>query len=152
MVEIKPGFGEHTVLRYPGVGNESFGSKPSDLVIKFKLLPEATNYTRSGNDLYYVHTCSLIDALSLASFQVQTLDSRILSVTPSSTVTPQYELRIKGEGIAHSNKDIVIDTKNALQPKTQQPRGDLVIKFNITFPPKIMRCHRDDMVEALQMN
>lgn len=25
-IEIKPGFGEHTTIRYPAKGNESFGS------------------------------------------------------------------------------------------------------------------------------
>lgn len=35
-IEIKPGYGEHTTLRFPLKGHESFGSLPSDLVIKFK--------------------------------------------------------------------------------------------------------------------
>jgi len=35
-IEVKPGYGEHTVLRYPGKGNEAFASCPSDLVVRFK--------------------------------------------------------------------------------------------------------------------
>ena len=42
-IEVKPGYGEHTCLRYPGKGHEAFASKPSDLVIKFKQVPKA-NY------------------------------------------------------------------------------------------------------------
>jgi DnaJ-class molecular chaperone len=87
----------------------------------------------------------------LSSFTVQTLDSRLLTVTPTEYVTPQSELRIKGEGMArHETGDIVMDTYNIL--KDEQGRGDLVIKFNIVFPKKILSHHREAMVEALQMN
>ena len=34
-IEILPGYGEHTTLVYKERGHESFGSKPSNLIIKF---------------------------------------------------------------------------------------------------------------------
>lgn len=152
-IEIRPGYGEHTTLRYPGRGNESFGSQPSDLIIKFKLLPEANNYTRNGEDLIYLHTCTLTEALELNAFTVQTLDSRLLNVTPTETVTPQTELCFKGEGMARCETgDIVMDTQTQLKPKQAQERGNLIIKFNIVFPRKILTHHREAMIEALSMN
>ena len=74
-IEIRPGYGEHTTIRYPGRGHESYGSQPSDLIIKFKLIPKA-NYSLRGHDIVYVQTCTLIEALELKAFTVQTLDSR----------------------------------------------------------------------------
>lgn len=69
-INIKPGYGEHTVLRYPGYGHESFGSHPSDLVIRFKQLPDDTHFTRRGSDLVFVHTLNLIDALQTSPFTI----------------------------------------------------------------------------------
>jgi len=53
-IEIRKGYGEHTKITYPGMGNESFGSNPSDLIVNFKLLPKA-NYLRDGDNLIYTH-------------------------------------------------------------------------------------------------
>jgi len=52
-IEIRPGYGEHTTIRYPGKGHEAYGSKPSDLIVKFKLIPKA-NYSLRGQDIVYV--------------------------------------------------------------------------------------------------
>ena len=53
-IEIRKGYGEHTKITYPGMGNESFGSNPSDLIVNFKLMPKA-NYLRDGDNLIYTH-------------------------------------------------------------------------------------------------
>lgn len=65
------------MIRLPGQGHESFGHKNSkqakikiaDLVIRFK---EAKNprYSRKDNDLFYIHTLSLVDAINAQPFNV----------------------------------------------------------------------------------
>lgn len=35
-IEVKPGYSETTSISFAGKGNEQFGFKPSNLVIKFK--------------------------------------------------------------------------------------------------------------------
>jgi len=35
-IEVKPGYCEKTVLRFPGLGNEAFGASASDLVVRFE--------------------------------------------------------------------------------------------------------------------
>jgi DnaJ-class molecular chaperone len=58
-------------------------------------------------------------------------------------MTPQTELCIKGEGMpCIESGDIVIDTKKLLKSKHHQQRGNLIVKFNITFPQKILAHHR----------
>lgn len=151
-IEILPGYGEHTSIRYPKKGHESFGSKPSDLIVKFKLIPKA-NYVRQDNDLIYTHTLTLIEALELKPFIIQTLDSRKVTVTPSEVISPQTELRVAGEGMPFKERgDVVIDTQTVLKPKSEQKRGDLIVKFNILFPKKILMHNRQTMLEALAAN
>ena len=87
-IEVKPGYGEHTTIRYPERGHESFGAKPSDVIVKFKLEHADTKFSRKGNDLVYVHTCTLLEALESKPFTLQTLDSRILAITPYEALTP----------------------------------------------------------------
>lgn len=151
-IEIRKGYGEHTKITYPGKGHESFGSNPSDLIVNFKLRPKA-NYLRVGDNLIYTHSCTLIDALELKPFSVQTLDSRLVSVSPTEVITPQSTIRVVGEGMpCKESGDIVIDTQTNLKHKDEQKRGDLIIKFNIVFPKKILTHHREQMLKALAMN
>ena len=81
-VEVRPGFGEHTTIRYPGRGHEAFGSDPSDLIIKFKQV-QKNGYVRDGDDIIYTHTLSLVEALEAEPLKLWTLDSRSVLVTPN---------------------------------------------------------------------
>lgn len=152
-IEVKPGFSETTTIRFPGRGHESYGAKPSDVIVKFKLSHEGARFSRRGQDLVYVHTCSLLEALEMKPFTVQTLDSRILAITPAEALTPQTELKFVGEGMPLAETgDIIADTKTQLKPAKEQSRGDLIIRFNIEFPAKILMQHRNTMLEALAAN
>ena len=86
-VTVLPGFSEATELRFKEKGHESFGAKNSDLVVKFKQKP-LDGYTRSGNDIVYTQTVSLVEALECKPIAVSTLDNRKVYVTPSETITP----------------------------------------------------------------
>ena len=86
-VTVLPGFSESTELRFKEKGHESFGAKNSDLVVKFKQIP-LDGFTRSGNDLVYTQTVSLVEALECKPIAVSTLDNRKVFVTPSETITP----------------------------------------------------------------
>lgn len=48
--------------------------------------------------------------------------------------------------------DIVADTTTLLEKRNQQRRGNLIVKFNIVFPKRIMNQHRQAMIEALTNN
>ena len=97
-VTILPGFSEDTELRFKERGHESFGARPSDLVVKFKQLPLA-GYQRKGNDLIYTQTLSLVEALESNPISIATLDNRKVFVAPTETITPQTECRVVGEGM-----------------------------------------------------
>ena len=72
-----------------------------------------------GNDLIYIHTLPLEDALCSRPITVKTLDGRTINVNLDIMITPQTVHIVPGEGM----------------PKQDgSGRGDLHIKFNITFP------------------
>ncbi len=60
---IKPGYGKQTELRFAGEGHEYFNHSSSDLVVRFSELPHP-RFERRGDDLLYLHSISLSDALT----------------------------------------------------------------------------------------
>lgn len=71
-------------------------------------------------------------------------------------MTPQSVICFEGYGMPCAETgDIVMDTKTALnicEDKAKPPRGNLLIKFNIVFPKKILTHHRAAMLAALEAN
>ena len=84
---ILPGFSESTKLVFEGKGHESFGARPSNLIVKFKQVP-LQNYERRGNDLVYTHTLTLVEALQMQPIAVDSLDNRKVFVAPQEVITP----------------------------------------------------------------
>ena len=87
-VEVKPGYSDQTVLRFPQLGNRTQGAQSSDLVVKFRLSNVNGGFTREGDDLVFVETLTLIQAFSPSPVSIKTLDGRFLSVTPNELITP----------------------------------------------------------------
>ena len=111
------------------------------------------NYLRKGNDLYFTHTLELVDALQCKPLAVSTLDNRKVFASPTEVITPQTELRIAGEGMPNAEEgDNVKDTQTQLMHHSTRPKGDLIIKFNITFPTRITTQNKETMLEALRSN
>jgi DnaJ-class molecular chaperone len=66
---------------------------------------------------------------------VRTLDGRILKISLDEIITPQTVHIVKGEGMPRkaNNKE----------------KGDLLVKFNILFPPKFDSAVRQQIVAIL---
>ena len=111
------------------------------------------NYERKGDDIIYTHTLTLVEALQMQPVAVNTLDGRKVFVSPTSVVTPQTELRVAGEGMPKAvTGDIVADTTTQTLPEAQQPKGDLIVRFNVVFPQRIMMENRQEIIAALREN
>ena len=78
---VQPGYSEQTKLVFEGMGHESFGAHPSNLVIAFKQKP-LQSYERKGDDLVYTHTLTLLEALQNQPVAVDTLDNKKVYVAP----------------------------------------------------------------------
>ena len=120
-VEVKPGYDTDTELCFSTKGNQAYACQQSALRVKFKLDNSAiqTNYTRKGDDLIYTHTMTLEEALLSRPIHILTLDGRSININLDVMITPQIVHKIPGEGMPRKNGE---------------GRGDLHVKFNITFP------------------
>lgn len=150
VVTVKPGYGEHTTLRFSKMGNQSFGSSPSDLIIKFVLKEPTAGFVRSGDNLHYFVNLTLVEALESKPAQIKTLDGRSILVTPNEMITPQTQVCISGEGMpASATGNFVMDCKEQLQPLNDRKKGDLFVKYNIEFPKKVLSHHKEALLACL---
>lgn len=96
---MQRGYSAHTKLRFTGLGNEAFGAKRSDLVVKFKQIQDKSGFVRDGDDLIFYQKVSLVDSFNPAPFTLKSLDGRTFTMTPNSFVTPQTTMVIPNEGM-----------------------------------------------------
>ena len=152
-IQVKPGYGEHTTLSFSRLGNECFGSHPSDLIVRCVQKEPSGGFIREGDNLYYHVNLSLIEALESKNSTIKTLDGRSILVTPNEMISPQTKIVIAGEGMpANQSGNLVVDLNEQLKPLETRKRGDLIVKFNIQFPTKILNHHRENILQALHAN
>lgn len=121
-IDIKPGWKKGTKITFPEKGNEEPNVVPADLVFIIDEKPHSV-FTRDGNDLVINQKISLAEALTGYTVHLTTLDGRKLTIPINNVIHPNYEEVVPREGM----------------PITKDPskRGNLRIKFNITFPTRL---------------
>jgi DnaJ-class molecular chaperone len=90
-VEVKPGFDTDTVLTYDTKGNQAYACRNSALIVKFALDNQAVDenrYRRKADDLIYLHTMTLEEALLSRPICLKTLDGRSINVNLDEMITP----------------------------------------------------------------
>lgn len=92
-------------------------------------------FKRRGNDLIYQHKISLVDSLCAKTFNLETIDHRVIIVSLDNIVIPGTKKLIEGEGmpICKTGEEDILNAYRGA-PKT---KGDLFITFDIIFPTKI---------------
>jgi DnaJ-class molecular chaperone len=80
-------------------------------------------YHREGNDIIYQPVIPLATALVGGAIEMMTLDGRHIQVPITDVVHPGHEIRVVGEGM----------------PLSDHPnqRGDMIIRFAVSFPSKL---------------
>jgi DnaJ-class molecular chaperone len=153
-VEIKPGYSNGDQLRFKEKGNEGYeykncnshSNRIADLVITIKEL-EHERYKRKGNDLVYKHKILLINAICANTFEMETIDHRIIMISLDEIVTPSSKKLIEGEGMPicrTTEKEIIADYKG--KPKI---KGNLWITFDIIFPTQLNPKHKELLKDLL---
>ncbi|CAL5183103.1 unnamed protein product [Lathyrus oleraceus] len=135
-IEVKPGWRKGTKITFEGVGDEKPGYLPADIVF---LIDEKKHplYRRDGNDLEIGIKIPLVDALSGCSIPIPLLGGENMNVSFENTVIyPGFEKVIKGQGMPN--------------PKNNNTRGDLHVKFLINFPTDLSNEQRNKVVSILQ--
>jgi len=124
-LDIGAGWKEGTKLTFAGEGDEvaeDDGTVAGDLVFILKIKPHP-RFVRKGNDLEFVATLSLKQALVGHTLEIQTLDGRTLTVGISDIATPDGVQLVEGEGMPST--------------KTPGKKGNLKIRFDIRFPKQL---------------
>lgn len=131
---IKPGYKAGTKIRYHGLGRESPGKAPGDVVF---VVQEKTHdrYIRVGNNLEMLQLISLSDALCGSTVTVNGIDGRPYRIDCADVITPETVKLVTGAGM----------------PLVNSPgqRGDLIIKFRVAFPAFINDEKRTRLRELL---
>ncbi|XP_019189887.1 PREDICTED: dnaJ homolog subfamily B member 4 [Ipomoea nil] len=134
-IDVKPGWKKGTKITFLDKGNEQPSQLPADLVFIIDEKPHQV-YNRDGNDLMMNYTVTLAEAIGGTTLNLTTLDGRSLSIAVTQMVKPGYEFVVEGEGM----------------PIAREPagsRGDLKIKFEVTFPTQLTPQHRTALKQAL---
>jgi len=153
-VEIKPGYSNGDQLRFKEKGNEGYEypncnprcNRIADLVVRIKEL-EHERYKRKGDDLIYRHKILLADAICANTFEIETIDHRVIMVSLDEIVTPSSKKLIEGEGMPicrKTEKEIMADYKG--EPKA---KGNLWVSFDIIFPTQIHPKHKELLKDLL---
>ncbi|MCL7030300.1 hypothetical protein MKW94_000586 [Papaver nudicaule] len=119
-IDITPGWKKGTKITFPEKGHQaSRGVAPGDLTFVIDERPHSL-YKRDGNDLIVNQRITLLEALTGKTLSFTSLDGRNLQYHVTDIVKPGYEMVIPNEGM----------------PISREPgkKGNLRVKFNVTFP------------------
>ncbi|XP_076130038.1 dnaJ homolog subfamily B member 13 isoform X1 [Alosa pseudoharengus] len=121
-INVKPGWNEGTRITFPNEGDQGPNNIPADIVfiVRQKSHPR---FTRQNDDLIYTAHISLEKALTGFSVDVETLDSRLLSIPINDIVHPTYSKGVPGEGMPLAS--------------CTGKKGNLIIKFSLHFPQRL---------------
>ena len=139
-IEIFPGVPENKKLLLVGKGNESLNQPISDLIITIKS-KKHNIFTRNGSDLIMTYTISLSEALNSVPLLINSLEGRRLDITMDEIISPQTIKKVKEEGLPFYNETILLGSKKSEALK----KGDLYVKFNITFPKYLPQEAKDEI-------
>ncbi|UYV71564.1 DNAJB1 [Cordylochernes scorpioides] len=117
-IEVKPGWKEGTKITFPKEGDQGPGVVPADLIFTIRDKPHAI-FKREGTNIIYYATISIKEALCGVTVSVPLLDGGTIPLLLKEVVNPSTVKVVPGQGL----------------PFHKEPwkRGDLVVKFNITF-------------------
>jgi len=138
-IVVQPGWKEGTKVRFPRAGNEAADGSSPDLVFVVEDKPHE-RFVRKGDDLIAKIQIPLVDALtneSGAKRHIEHLDGRKLPVSvPSGVVKPGQETRVAGEGMP-------------IRRKGASGKGDLVVRWDVTFPARLTPAQREGVRKVL---
>lgn len=123
-VDVKKGWKCGTKIRYPQEANEEMGKLAGDIVFVVKA-KDHPHFVRDHEHIIYTQNITLANALSgeRQMFHVPMLNtSRKVTLTvENEVITPDTRKPLKGYGLPIQ--------------KRPSDTGDLIVKFNIIFPP-----------------
>ncbi|XP_023954720.2 dnaJ homolog subfamily A member 2 [Bicyclus anynana] len=120
-VHVEKGMRENQKISFRGEGDQQPDTQPGDVIIVLQQKPHEL-FKRTGDDLLMEREITLTEALCGFEFVVKHLDGRDLLIrhSPGEVIKPGDLKGIQGEGMP--------------QHKNPFEKGNLYIKFEVTFP------------------
>jgi len=112
-----------------------------NLIVIIKEKPDP-NFIRMGDNLIYVKTISLIDALCGMELSIKHFDGRELYCKTSEVIQPNSVMKISGEGMTNSGNMFI--KINVIFPTTLSEERKLYIKKLINQPNEVNDDNNDD--------
>ncbi|KAF5942307.1 hypothetical protein HYC85_019949 [Camellia sinensis] len=122
IIKVKPGWRKGMKVTFEGMGNETPGTHPADIIF---VIVEKRHplFTTKGDDLELSIEITLLNALIGCTLSIPLLGGENMSLTIDDIIQPGYEKIIVGQGMPKS--------------KEQRNRGNLIIKFVVKFPTEL---------------
>jgi DnaJ-class molecular chaperone len=118
-VNIPKGIRSGHQMRFPGLGDNMFGSIPrGDLYVLFNVRPDP-QFEIEGDDLVYKVHINVLDAMIGSTIDVPTLDSKVFRLTIPAGTLHGARLRLPNQGL------YTINTER---------RGNLLVQVNLVVP------------------
>ncbi|EFA77749.1 heat shock protein DnaJ family protein [Heterostelium album PN500] len=128
-VEIERGMSEGQTIKLEGMGEEAPDTTPGDVIFRIVQIPHK-DFSRSGDNLHYKMSISLLEALTGFDKEIEHLDKHKVRVQRKEVTRPGFILQIPNEGMPHH--DFASQT------------GNLFIEFTVIFPTTITEEQKSD--------
>lgn len=119
-IDFCKGIDTNETIIYPRKGN-CLNQTYSDVKINVQIIKHEC-FTRDGLDLIYTKTITLKQALCGVTFQIEHISGKKYNIQGDTIITPHFKKVIRGLGLPRG-----------------EHYGNLVIKFNITFPETLTK-------------
>jgi len=136
-INVKPGWKAGTKITFPEEGDEEPGIIPADIVFILEEKPHPI-FKREGNDLIHTIDVTLRSALTGYTVNIKGLSGQAIRVPINEIITPNYTKVVHGEGMPHQ--------------KDPSKKGNLILKFNVTFPRDLNASQKAKLMDALPVH
>ncbi|XP_047321005.1 uncharacterized protein LOC124925076 [Impatiens glandulifera] len=120
-VRVQQGWSEGTKITFPGTGDGRLGTCPADIVLVITEKRHPMYSRRGDEDLELGVEIPLVDALTGCTIMVPLLGGEKVKLELDNVVKPGLEKIIPGQGMPK-------------QKDEYRSRGNLILKFFVTFP------------------
>jgi DnaJ-class molecular chaperone len=121
-IKIPRGVRASSTIKYPGLGDNFFGSLPrGDLYIKINIEPN-TEFGVDNLDLHKTLEIDCVRAMIGGSYAISGIDGKVFEITIPAGTQPGTKFRIPNQGLYAMNQNI---------------RGSLILNVKITVPTNL---------------
>jgi DnaJ-class molecular chaperone len=119
-VDLQPWWKSGTKVTFEGEGDKASGQRAQDIQFVIRVLPHST-FEREEEHLICNRKIALRDALSGYEMRIRGLDGEEHKRRIEEVIEPGREYRIPGSGMFRKDGT----------------RGDIIVRFHITFPSRL---------------